>query len=919
MTAEPGAPEPDRPDRGPRRGTLEPIFSPRSVAVVGASDAVGSVGRTIVWNLLSGPFGGAVYPVNPNRPSVLGVKAYPRLADLPEAVDLAVVATPADSVPGVIGECVEAGVGGAIVISSGFREVGPEGLDRERRMLLESARGRLRVVGPNCLGVMNTGTGLNATIAGAMARPGSVGFLSQSGAVCTAVLDWSFREQVGFSAFVSIGSMIDVGWGDLIDHLGDDPRTRSIVVYMESIDDARSFLSAAREVAMTKPIIVVKAGRSGAAARAAETHTGAMTGSDEVLDAAFRRCGVLRVGGLSELFGMADVLGKQPRPRGPRLTIVSNAGGPGVIAADALLAARGALAEPSDAAIGALDAAMPPGWSGGNPVDILGDADPDRFARAVEIAAIDPESDGMLVVLAPQAMTDPTRTADRLKDFARLRDRPILACWMGGDQVAAGVGILNRADIPTFPFPDAAARAFAAMWRYSDNLRGIYEIPAEVEPDGAAVDRGAADEIVRAARIAGRTLLNEAESKRLLDAYGIPTVETAVAADAAGAVAAAGRIGYPVAVKLLSNTVAHKSDVGGVALHLRDAEAVRGAFRAIRGGVAPADFLGVTVQPMADPEGFELIVGSAVDPQFGPVLMFGTGGRLVEVLDDRALALPPLNTTLARRMMERTRVHDALKAGRGGAAAADLGALERLLVRFSQLVVEQRWIESIEINPLRVRADRLVALDARVVVRGLGVRLEDLPRPAIRPYPTQYVGPWTLRDGTETTIRPIRPEDEPLLIAFHETLSERSVYARYFQAMKLSTRVSHKRLTRICFIDYDREMALVAARRPEAPGGHEILGVGRLSRRPNAPEAEFAMLVADPYQGRGLGDELLRRLLRIARDEGLRRVTAEMLRANRPMQRVCERHGFRLRYDPEDEVVRARDRPLRIEGLKFNE
>ena len=907
MTPDPEGPERGRTSRNPRRGTLEPIFEPKAVAVVGASDAVGSVGRTIVWNLLSSPFGGTVYPVNPNRSSVLGVKAYPRLAELPEAVDLAVVATPADAVPGVIGECVDAGVGGAIVISSGFREVGLEGLDRERRAAEAAARGRLRIVGPNSLGLMNPRTGLNATIAGAMARPGSVGFLSQSGALCAAVLDWSLREQVGFSAFVSVGSMLDIGWGDLIDHLGDDPKTRSIVIAMESIGDARSFLSSAREVALTKPIIVLKAGRTDAGARAAATHTGALIGGIEVLDAAFRRCGVLRVGSLSELFRMADVLGKQPRPRGPRLTILSNAGGPGAIAADALLDARGTPADPSDETIEALDAALPPDWSGGNPIDILGDADPDRYARAVEIAAKDPQSDGLLVVLAPQAMTDPTRTADRLKDYARLRDRPILACWMGGDQVAAGAGILTRAGIPTFPYPDTAARAFAAMWQSGYNLRGIYETPAEVEPvddGGAAADRKAADEIVRAARTEGRTLLNEAESKRLLASYGIPTLETAVALDAPSAVAAAGRIGYPVAVKLLSNTIAHKSEVGGVALHLRNAEAVRGAFRAIKGGLDPADFLGVTVQPMAAPEGFELIVGSAVDPMFGPVLMFGTGGRLVEVFGDRALALPPLNTTLARRLMEQTRIHEALKGGRGG-VSADLGGLERLLVRFSQLVVEQRWIASVEINPLLAGPDRLVALDARVEVRGPDARLEDLPRPAIRPYPTQYVAPWMLRDGTEAVIRPIRPEDEPALIAFHETLSERSVYARYFQALTLKTRVSHDRLTRICFIDYDREMALVACRRPKAPDAPEILAVGRLSRRHNASEAEFAMLVADPHQGQGLGDELLRRLLRIARDEGLRRLTAEMLRSNRPIQRLCERHGFRLRYDPLDEVVRA--------------
>ncbi|RUL87617.1 bifunctional acetate--CoA ligase family protein/GNAT family N-acetyltransferase [Tautonia sociabilis] len=892
------------------RSDLDPIFAPRTVAVVGASESPGSVGRTILWNLLSNPFGGTVYPVNPKRPSVLGVKAYPRVASLPEPVDLAVIVTPASSVPGVVGECVDAGVKGAIVISAGFKEVGPEGAALERQVLEQASRGRMRIVGPNCLGVMNPIVGLNATFAGAIARPGNVAFLSQSGALCTAVLDWSFQEQVGFSAFVSLGSMLDVGWGDLIDYLGDDPKTRSIVIYMESIGEARKFLSAAREVAMTKPIIVIKAGRTAEAAAAAASHTGSLTGSDEVLDAAFRRCGVLRVNTIADVFHMAEVLSKQPRPQGNRLAIVTNAGGPGVLATDALIQNGGTLATPAPETVAALDAILPPAWSHGNPIDVLGDAGPDRYASAVEVAARDPNSDGLLVVLTPQAMSDPTRTADRLKTFARLGTKPILASWMGGTHVAAGVDILNRAGIPTFSYPDTAAWAFATMWRYSDVLRGIYETPTETEHEGEGeVDRLAAEEIVRSARSAGRTILNEFESKRLLASYGIPTVETVIATDEDAAASAAERIGFPVVLKLHSDSITHKTDVGGVVLNLADAGAVRAAFRGIKESVGkrsrPADFLGVTVQPMVRPvDAYELIVGSSLDPQFGPVLMFGTGGSLVEVFRDRALALPPLNTTLARRMTERTRIHSALKGVRGR-PPVDLAALERLLVRFSQLVVEQRWIKEIDINPLLASNAGLLALDARVIVHGPDTRAEDLPRPAIRPYPTQYIEPFTLRDGTRTTIRPIRPEDEPLMIAFHQNLSERSVYSRYFQTMKLSTRVAHERLTRICFIDYDREMALVVSRRPSQPGQHEILAVGRLSRLHGADVAEFALLVADPYQGQGLGAELLRRLLRIARDEGIRVVTAEMLRDNGPMQRVCEKLGFRLSYDPDDQIVHA--------------
>jgi acetyltransferase len=892
------------------RSDLEPIFCPRTVAVVGASESAGSVGRTILWNLLSNPFGGTVYPVNPKRSSVLGVKAYPNVASLPEPIDLAVVVTPALAVPGIIGECVDAGVKGAIVLSAGFKEVGPEGADLERQVQEQARRGRMRIIGPNCLGVMNPMTGLNATFAGAMARPGNVGFLSQSGALCTAVLDWSFQEQVGFSAFVSIGSMLDVGWGDLIDYLGDDAKTRAIVIYMESIGDARKFLSAAREVAMTKPIIVIKAGRTAAAAAAAASHTGSLTGSDEVLDAAFRRCGVLRVNTIADIFYMAEVLSRQPRPRGPRLAILTNAGGPGVLATDALIQSGGELAELTDETIAALDEFLPDAWSHANPVDVLGDASPERFSKSVEVVSKDPSCDGLLVVLTPQAMTDPTRTADHLKMYAKLGHKPILASWMGGTHVAAGVDMLNRTGIPTFTYPDTAARAFAAMWRYSDALRGIYETPTETEHDGeGTVDRATAEELVRAARSSGRTILNEFESKRLLAAYGIPIVETVVATDEEAAVEASGRLGYPVVLKLHSNTITHKTDVGGVVLNLADAGAVRSAFREIQEAVSkaasPNDFQGVTVQPMVRPlDAYELIVGSSIDPQFGPVLLFGTGGSLVEVFRDRALALPPLNTTLARRMMEQTRILPALKGVRGR-PPVDLAELERMLVRFSQLVVEQRWIKEIDINPLLASSSGLLALDARVIVHGVETRADELPRPAIRPYPTQYVEPFRLRDGTRTTIRPIRPEDEPLMIAFHETLSEQSVYSRYFQTMKLSTRVAHERLTRICFIDYDREMALVVSRRPSYPGRHEILAVGRLSRIHGANAAEFALLVADPYQGQGLGVELLGRLLRIARDEEIRIVTAEMLRNNRPMQRVCEKLGFRLRYDPEDQIVHA--------------
>ncbi|MBU8896523.1 acetyl CoA synthetase subunit alpha [Corallococcus sp. H22C18031201] len=885
------------------RRPLDVLFTPRSVAVVGASERAGSVGRTVLWNLVSSPFGGTVYPINPKRPHVLGIKAWPSLRALPEQVDLAVIVVPAPQVLDIVRECAELGVQGAIIISAGFKETGEAGARLERDILQVAQSARLRILGPNCLGIMRPPGGLNATFARGMARPGNVAFISQSGALLTAILDWSQREAVGFSAFVSVGSMLDVGWGDLIDYLADDPMTRSILLYMESIGDARAFLSAAREVALTKPIIVIKAGRTVQAARAATSHTGSLAGSDEVLTAAFRRAGVLRVESIDDLFHMAEVLARQPRPSGRRLTLLTNAGGPGVLATDALVSGGGELAVLSDDTRAKLDAFLPAQWSRGNPVDILGDADPERYAKALEVAGSDPNSDGLLVILTPQDMTEPTQTADRLKPYARLTDRPVLASWMGGSEVAAGERILNDAGIPTFGFPDTAARIFNYMWKYTDNLAGLYETPTLAEePTGSG--QAVARELVREARAAGRVLLTEYESKQLLAAYGIPTVETWLASNEDEAVEKARTLGFPVVLKLHSRTVTHKTDVGGVKLDLWDERAVRDAFVGIREALAQRGlgdaFDGVTVQPMVRRDGVELIVGSSLDAQFGPVLLFGAGGTWVEVFKDRALGLPPLNTTLARRLMERTRIHEALRGVRGS-APVDLGALERLLVRFSQLVVEQRLIRELDINPLLASSERLVALDARVVLHGPEVDEATLPPLVIEPYPLQYVGRFRMRDGQDLLLRPIRPEDEPRMVKFHQTLSEQTVFLRYAGLMKLSQRVAHERLARICFIDYAREMALVAEQRPSLREAGPIVGVGRLTRLRGTQDAEFAITLSDAVQRRGLGQEMLRRLVAIGRDWGLRRIVADILARNHAMQQVSQALGFQIL--PHDELA----------------
>jgi acetyltransferase len=625
-----------------------------------------------------------------------------------------------------------------------------------------------------------------------------------------------------------------------------------------------------------------------------------------VLDAAFRRSGVLRVNTISELFNMAEILAKQPRPRGPGLTIVTNAGGPAVLATDALVEGGGKLVTLSTETRAALDAVLPPAWSHANPIDVLGDAGPERYVKALEIAAQDPNSDGLLVILTPQDMTEPTLTAEALRKYARSTGKPLLASWMGGASVAAGSDILNRHDIPTFDYPDGAASAFCDMWRYTHNLQMLYETPAW--NDDASIQPQEAAQIVREAREASRMLLDEHESKRLLAAYGIPTVETRVATSAADAVRAARELGYPAVLKLYSRTITHKTDVGGVKLDLNTDAEVEAAFSAIRSKVtelAGVDhFQGVTVQPMARlADAYELIVGSTTDPQFGPVLLFGFGGQLVEVFRDRALALPPLNATLARRMIERTKIYSALKGVRGR-QPVNLPLLEQVLVRFSQLVLEQPWIREVDINPLLVAPSGVLALDARVVLHGADIEKEQLPRSAIRPYPTQYVSPWQLKDGTNVLIRPIRPEDEPQMIELHRKLSERSVRMRYFHPLQLDQRTAHERLSRVCFNDYDRELALIVEQRSGQPGA-QILAVGRLSKVPGQRSAEFALVIDDDWQQRGLGTELLKRLIQIGRDEKVSAITADILAENRPMQRMCERLGFRLERRPDDNILNA--------------
>ncbi len=874
---------------------LDVIFTPKKIALIGATEKPNSVGRTLLWNLISNPFGGTVFPVNNKRESVLGIKSYHNIVDISEEIDLAVIATPSHTIPNILHDCVKVGVKGAIIISAGFKEIGEAGIELEKEILQIAKAGKIRVIGPNCLGVMCPPSGLNATFASTIARPGNVGFISQSGALCTAILDWSFRENLGFSAFVSIGSMLDVDWGDLIYYLGDDPNTQSIVIYMESIGNPASFLSAAREVALIKPIIVLKSGRQEAAAKAAASHTGSLAGNDEVLDIAFRRCGVLRVDNISELFNMAELLSKQPRPKGRRLSIVTNAGGPGVIATDALIKGKGRLANLSPTTVEELNQFLPSHWSHHNPIDILGDATPERYAQTLKTVANDSNSDALLVILTPQEMTNPTETAKQLKLVARdIQNKPILATWMGGSNISMGKDILSRANIYTHPYPDTAARLFNLMWQYSYNLRNLYQTPILTHETNSQ-DKDLASKIIQNCRKQYRNLLTEFESKQLLSSYGIPTVETRLAKNLEEAVEAASSIGYPVVLKLHSETITHKTDVGGVKLNLGNSDEVREAFLAIRQSVNPDDFLGVTVQPMVKMnDAYELILGGTIDPQFGPVLLFGKGGELVEIERDRALGLVPLNTTLARWIIKRTRIYEALKGVRGR-KSIDLNALDRLLVLFSQLIIEQRWIKEIDINPILASSEGLIALDARVVLFDQSFKEETIPPLVIRPYPSEYVVEVLTKDHRHVEIRPIRPEDEPLVVDFFKNLSDETIYYRYFQLLKLKTRLAHQRIARICFIDYAREMALVADYLDKETGKHTILGIGNLTRLHGYPDqAELGLLVNDKYQRIGLGNHLLKQLIEVGSSENFQYIFAEILPENTVMQHLCTKTGFTL-------------------------
>jgi acetyltransferase len=858
----------------------------------------------VLENLQRAGFGNQIFPVNPKHSSLLGLPAYPSISSLPHPPDLTIIATPAASVPGLVSECGEAGVVGVVILSAGFREVGAYGSRIEAE--LERNIGRfpdMRVIGPNCLGVMVPTSRLNASFAAGMAKPGRVAFISQSGALCTSILDWSLSEGIGFSYFISIGNALNVKVGDLIDYLAEDPTTDSIVLYLESVREARRFMSAARAFTRTKPIVVYKAGRFAESAKAAASHTGAMAGVDAVYEAAFQRAGMVRVYRAEDMFDCAELLARQRTPAGPRLAIITNAGGPGVMAADELLEHQGVLATLAPETIDKLNAALPEHWSHQNPVDVLGDARPDRFAQALEIVVADANVDGILVVLTPQAMTDPMATAIRIADVAAMTRKPVLAAWMGGQGVESGRQILNQGGIPTYDSPDRAVRAFTYLVSYRRNREMLYETPRPVPLD-ATDTAAAAHSLLDDAMAAQRDTLTEIESKALLTAFGVPTTIPQPAYSADGAAQIATEIGYPVVMKINSPQISHKTEVQGVMVGVANDDEVRKAYcemteRAKR--LRPdAEVHGVTIQPMiASAGGVELIVGAKKDPVFGAVMMVGAGGITAELLGDRALELPPLNERLARRMIDSLRIKPLLYGFRGR-RAVDIERLIEVLLRFSYLISENPFIAELDVNPLLVTADNVVALDARIILDREAAKSKPQPysHVAIRPYPEEYVRSVTLKDGSQVLLRPIRPEDEPM---WHEHLkhcSQRSIWQRFRYLFKEST---HEMATRFCFVDYDRTMAIVAE--VNAAGMRQIIGVARLVADADRSAAEYAILLADDWQGRGLGSILTDFCFEICTKWGVDRVYAETTIDNQSMQKILRRQRFRQMKASDGEVL----------------
>jgi len=878
---------------------IKAFFEPRSIALVGATDREGTVGRTVLDNLLIAKDRRKIFPVNPNREKILDLKCYPSLSAIPETPELVVIVTQAKIVPGVIEECGKAGVKAVIIISAGFKEVGAEGKEREDKVSQLGRKYGMRIIGPNCLGVIKPSAQLNATFATKMSKPGHVAFLSQSGALGTAVLDWAVSREIGFSAFVSLGSMLDVDFGDLIDYFGEDPETRSIIIYLESFGDslkhARKFMSAARGFARTKPIIVIKPGKFKESARAAKSHTGAMVGEDSHYEAAFNRAGVVRVEEIEDLFNCAEILNTAVLPKEPNLAIITNAGGPAILATDALMSRGGKLTELSEETVKLLDGFLPPYWSKSNPVDILGDADAERFTKTIETALKDPGVNGAVVIYTPQGATTPVEAAKAIIKCSKKANKPIVTVMMGTEEVAEGRQLFYKNSVSTYEFPEEAIKTYLYMYHYARNLESLYETPEDL-PMNMGASKNYLKILIRNAVKAKKTLLSEEDAKKLLSTYGIMTTTPHFAPNAGEAAAVASNIGYPVVMKIASPDISHKSDIGGVRLNLSSPDDVKKAFgemiEKVHKHTPEAKIEGVTIQEMVTDYDYELIVGSKKDSILGPVIMFGLGGTEAEFFKDIAVGIPPLNQTLARRVLERTKTYQMLSQGFRSRPPVNLCLLDEALVRVSNLIVDFPEIKELDINPLAVSGERSVALDARIILDEtiFPKDSEEHAHLIISPYPTRYIQPWRCYDGRQVVLRPIRPEDEPLERELIAGLSPESSRFRFFYIIK---EITHEMLSRFCNIDYDREMAIIAEY--TANERRRNVGVGRLIIEPGNETGEFAIVVADDFQGNGLGLKLLDGLIGIAQDKGLKSIYGIVLSNNTNMLGLAKKLGFSVK------------------------
>ena len=887
---------------------LYPLFNARSVAVFGASEREDSVAGTLFRNLRNAGYKGEVYPVNPKHQTVFGERCYASAMELPAIPELALIATPAPTVAQIMEECGQRGVRHAIVLSAGFGEVGTQGAALEDGLKTVARKHGIRFIGPNCLGIQRPSIGLNATFSQGATLSGDLALVSQSGAICTAMMDWAETNGIGFSSVVSTGASADLDFGEILDYLATDTQTRGILLYIEGIRDARRFMSALRATARLKPIVLVKVGRHEAGSRAVQSHTGAMVGSDAVFDALVRRAGVVRVNTILQLFASARALSTHIKPSGNRLAIVTNGGGPGVMATDLAVEMGVRMAELSPATIAALDGVLPPNWSHANPLDIIGDASAERYRAAVDACLGDDNIDGVLVMLTPQAMTRPTEVAEAVIEVAKTSHKPVLTCWMGEAQVHAGRRLFKQAGIPYFTTPEPAVEVFSFLSAFYENQRQLLQTPgplshqAEPNVEGARL-------IIESALAHGRHLLNEVESKALLSAFRIPIAQTLIARSPMEAMLMAQQMGFPVVMKINSPDITHKSDVNGVRLGLSSGQAVRSAFGDMLADVKrlrpEATLDGIVIEPMVKrPHAREVLLGMTSDPVLGPVIVFGAGGVDIEAFQDRAVTLPPLNRYLARDLIRRTRVATLLGPFRNR-PPVDMDALENVLLRLSEMVCELPWLAELDINPLLVDEAGALALDARIVIAPRVPGADRYGHMAIHPYPAHLVTHWQLPSGEDVVIRPIRPEDAELTQGFVKSLSEET---KYFRFMDTVSELSPGELARLTQIDYTREMALLAL--TEIEGREVELGVARYAINPDGDSCEFALVVNDAWQKQGIGHKLMGVLMDVARSQGLQRMDGEVLKTNRPMLHLVQGLGFRIEPHPEDDAVRRISREL---------